>query len=184
MSFPPLSRPPRLIQDAPVEALDFVVVFLFNVVFVGLAALALWAVGAAPLASRLAKSYAVLWGAVSFSHVALMMIHGILRIDLYHHDDLYLYSNMAAGFLLLPPWSTYAALEARAFAEGAGPGRAVLVYVVGFLASAVAWKVVCTVYRGWYYQLTFVWVALVSFVLFALWPAGGQTLYGWLFELF
>lgn len=37
-----LSPLPRLIQDAPIEALDFVVFFAINLIFVGLAALALW----------------------------------------------------------------------------------------------------------------------------------------------
>jgi hypothetical protein len=180
----PLSRPPRLIQDAPPEALDFVVFFLFNVFVLGLMTLALWACGVTPLAARLAKAYAVLWGAVCFAHMALMMIQAILRVDIYSHPDMFLYSNMAVGFLLLPPWAAYAALEARAFAEGRPLWTAAVIYFVGFFASAISWKVVCTIYRGYFYQMTFVWVALVSYLLFALWPAGGQTLFGWLFNLF
>jgi len=175
---------PRLIQDAPVEALDFVVIVVFNVVFVGLVALALWPLGMMPLAARLAKAYAVLWGAVSFAHTALNMIQSILRVNIYDHPDAFVYSNIAVGVLLLPGWSAFAALAAREFSGGASFWVAALLYFVGFLASFVAWKVVCTFYRGHLYQLINLPVALVSFVLFALWPAAGRALYGWFFGLF
>jgi hypothetical protein len=181
LHLPPL---PRLIQDAPIEALDFVVVFVFNVLFVGLAALALWALGLPPLAVRLAKAYAVLWGAVSFASTALSMLQSILRINIYDHPDAFLCSNLAVGLLLLPAWTAFAALAVRGFAEGATLWAAGLLYVVGFLASFVAWKVVCAFYRGYYYQATNLPVALASFVLFAAWPASARALYGWLFDLF
>lgn len=174
----------RLIEDAPAEALDFIVIFLFNAVFVALAALVLWAAGMTPLAVRLTKAYAVLWGAAAFTHTALAMLQSFLRVNIYDHHDLYVYSNITAGLLLLPAWVAYAALEARAFAEGRTFWTAALVYFGGFLASFVAWKAVCVFYRGYIYQAVFLPVALVGFVLFALWPAAGRTLYGWLFDLF
>ena len=180
-----LPRMPRLIEDAPIEALDFVVILIFNVIFVLVAALVLWAVGAWPMAGRLAKAYAVLWGAVCFAHMLMMMVHAILRVDLYSHADLYVYSNIAVGVLLLPAWSAYAALEAVCWARCCTSlWSAAAVYVVGFLASFVAWKVVCALYRGHLYQLVFLPVALASYLLFALWPAAGATLYDWLFNLF
>lgn len=181
MNLPPL---PRLIQDAPVEALDFVVIFVFNVLFVGLAALALWPLEMTALAVRLAKAYAVLWGAVALAHTALNVIQSILRINIYDHSDAFVYSNLFVGILLLPCWSAYAALAALGFADGASFWTAALLYLVGFLASFVAWKVVCTFYRGHLYQLVNLPVALASFVLFAAWPPAGRALYGWFFDLF
>lgn len=175
---------PRLIQDAPVEALDFVVVFVFNVLFVGLAALALWGLGVTPLAARLAKAYAVLWGAAAFAHMALSMLQSILRINMYDHPDGFVYSNLAVCFLLLPAWTAYAALEVRAFADGASFWTAALLYFIGFVASFVAWKAVCAFFRGYVYQAVNLPVALVGYVLFAAWPPAARTLYGWLFELF
>lgn len=175
---------PSLIRDAPIEALDFVVFFAINVIFVGLITLALWPPEMTALAVRLAKAYAVLWGAVAFAHTALSMIHSILRIDIYDHYDFFVYSNLAVGFLHLPAWSAYAALAARDFAAGATPWTAALVYAVGLLASFVAWKVYCVFYRGYIYQAVTLPLALVTFALFALWPAAGRVLYGWLFDLF
>jgi hypothetical protein len=175
---------PKLIQDAPIEALDFIVIFVFNVIFLGLVALALWPLGMSPLAVRLAKAYAVLWGAVSFAHTALTMIQSILRLNIYDNYDAFVYSNISVGAVLLPCWSAFAALEVRVFVEGASFWTAALLYFVGFLASFVAWKVVCTFYRGYLYQVVKLPIALVSFVLFALWPASGRALYGWFFDLF
>jgi hypothetical protein len=175
---------PRLIQDAPVEALDFVVIFVFNLLFLGLAALALWPLGMASLAARLAKGYAVLWAAVSFSAITLGMVQAILRVNLYDHAKAFFYSNMAASALLLSCWSAFAALAVRAAAAAAPVGVAAFLYVVGFLASFVAWKAVCVIYRGELYQVYNLPVGLAGFVLFALWPAAARTLYGWFFDLF
>lgn len=175
---------PRLIQDAPIEALDFVVVFVFNLLFIGLAALALWPLGMVPLAARLAKGYALLWAALSFSAVALGMILAILRVNLYDHPNAFVYTNIAASAPLLSCWTAFAALAVRGLAASASFGAAALLYVVGFLASFVAWKVVCAIYRGELYQVVNLPVALAGFVLFALWPAAAEALYGWFFDLF
>jgi len=175
---------PRLIQDAPVEALDFVVILVFNLLFVGLAALVLWPLGLAGLAARLAKAYAVLWAAASFVHMALSVAQAILRINLYDHPDAFVYTNLAASALLLPAWSAFAALAVRGPAADASFWTAALLYLFGFLASFVAWKVVCTFYRGYIYQLVNLPVALASYVLFAAWPPAGRALYGWFFDLF
>lgn len=175
---------PRLIQDAPIEALDFVVVFVFNLLFLGLAALALWPLGMAPLAARLAKGYALLWPAVAFSSVALGMVQAILRVNLYDHPNAFLYSNLTASALVLSCWTAFAALAVWGFAAAATFGTAALLYAVGFLASFVAWKVVCAVYRGELYQVVNLPVALLGFLLFALWPAAARALFGWFFDLF
>lgn len=175
---------PSLIRDAPVEALDFVVIFVLNLLFVGLAALALWPLELTVLAVRLAKGYAVLWGAVSFAHTALSMVQSILRVNLYDNWHLFIYSNLSVGVLLLPAWSAFAALEARGAAAGVTFWAAALPYGVGLLASLVAWKVVCVFYSGHLYQFVTLPVALVSYALFAAWPAPARALYGWFFDLF
>lgn len=175
---------PRLIQDAPIVALDFVVIFVFNALFLGLAALALWPLGMTPLVGRLAKGYALLWPAVTFSSVALGMVQAILRVNLYDHPDAFVYSNLAASAPLLSCWTAFAALSVRGFAAAAPAATAAVLYAVGFLASFVAWKVVCAVYCGELYRVVNLPVALLSFVLFALWPAAAHTLYGWFFDLF
>jgi hypothetical protein len=181
LHLPPL---PRLIQDAPIEALDFVVIFVFNVLFVGLAALALWPLEMTALAVRLAKAYAVLWGAASFAHTALIMLQSILRINIHDNYDAFVYSNLFVCVLLLPAWSAFAALAVGGHAAGASLWTAALLHVAGFLASFVAWKVVCTFYRGHLYQLVTLPVALATYVLFAAWPPAGRALYGWVFDLF
>lgn len=175
---------PNLIRDAPVEALDFVVIFVVNLLFVGLAALALWPLELAWLAVRLAKAYAVLWGAVSFAHTALSMLQSILRVNLYDNWHLFIYSNLAVGVLVLPCWSAFAAPEARGAAAGASVWTATLLYAVGLLASLVAWKVVCVFYNGHLYQFVNLAVVVVSFVLFATWSGAAGALYGWFFNLF
>ena len=173
----------RRIVDAPVETWEFFTSAAINLLFVGLLALALWPLGATPLAVRVAKGLAVLWGAAALGSMTVLVAQRFLRIDEYLDFNVYLYSNLAVGVLLLVCWSAFVALSAREFA-GASLWGPAPVYVAGFLSSFVGWMAVSAFYQGIFYKLINLPVVLVCYIIFALWPAAARFLYGWFFDLF
>lgn len=72
-----------------------------------------------------------------------------------------------------------------------GPGRARvlaaqtgIVYVVGGLASYMAFVVVTAFYKGSLYKIVTLPLVMVSYVFFAVWPGPDEILYGWFFAFF
>jgi hypothetical protein len=70
--------------------------------------------------------------------------------------------------------------------QGAGAAGWIvgLLYVVGFLASYIGEQVVGAIFTGTIYQLANLVLALLGFVMFALWPAVARALFGWFLNLF
>lgn len=173
-----------LIAEAPKEVLEFLVGVALNLVFLGLAALALWPVGAAALASRLAKGYLVLWALLALASVVEAVGQRAFRVDEYTSLKAYALPGVLVGVLLLGGWSAFAALAAGGAAAGAVWWAAGVVYFVGLLSSVAGFFVASAFYQGQLYRLFNLPAAVVSFALFALWPAAARTLYGWFFALF
>jgi hypothetical protein len=172
------------IARAPTEAWEFAVGLVLNIVFVGLVALLLWSLDGPALAARLGKGYALLWCITSFTAISVGMIQAFLRLDVNDNFDLYVAPGVAAGVVLLTGWSAFAALTVGGFAAGRPFWPTLALYVAGFLASFIGCWVVSSFYQGHLYKLINLPLSLVSFLVFAAWPAGGRTLYGWFFDLF
>jgi hypothetical protein len=82
--------------------------------------------------------------------------------------------------VLVLGWSAFAALAV----QGAGAAGWVvgLLYVIGFLASYIAEQVVTVIFNGTIYQMANLALALVSFIVFSIWPAGAHFLFGWFLD--
>lgn len=173
----------RKITDAPTETWEFFTVAAINLIFVGLLALSLWPLGATALVARLAKGYAVLWSATALGAMTVAVAQKFLRIDEYWDFNVFLYSNLAVAAAVVACWSAFVALTVGDFA-GATFRVAAPFYVVGFLSSFVGFMAVSAFFQGAFYKLVNLPLALVCYVVFALWPAAARFLYGWFFALF
>ncbi len=165
-------------------ALDFLIALGLNLIFVALAALLLWPLGKTALALSLAKGYGILWVATVVTAAPLYFIQRLFRIDVYSHFDAYLISNILHGVFLLAGWSAFAALSVRSFVDGVPLRVAAILWLVGFLSSFMAFSVLTSFYSGIAYKLFNAPLALISFLVFAVWTASGRALYGWFFNFF
>lgn len=172
------------IARAPVEAWEFLAGLVINALFLGLVALLLWSLGGPALAARLAKGYAVLWCVTSFTAISVGVIQAFLRLDINDNLDLYVAPGVAFGVVVLTGWAAFAALTVGGFVAGQPTWAAVVLYVTGFLASFVGCWVVSSFYQGHLYKMINMPLSLVTFLVFAAWPAAARALYGWFFDLF
>lgn len=163
---------------------DVFIAAVLNLVFLLLVALPLWALDRWALALRLAKGYYIFWAVFILTAVLVDRIQRLLRVDADTHIDAFVLSNFAHCVLMLTGWSAFAALAVREFTAGSPVWVSSVLYFVGFLSSHVAFIVIISVYTGRIYKLVNACAALVSFVVFALWPAGGRAVFGWFFHLF
>jgi hypothetical protein len=174
----------RIIVDAPNDALEFLVAIVVNLLFLGLVALALWPLERMQLAFSLAKGYGLLWAVVALAAMLLAMLQRFFRVDEHTSFNAYVLPGIVVCVFLLTGWSAFAALAVHNVVVGASFRHALILYVVGFLASFIGCFVVGAFYQGAVYKIIGLPVALASFVVFALWPTGGRVLYGWFFNLF
>ncbi|MCA1634601.1 MAG: hypothetical protein LC802_13140 [Acidobacteria bacterium] len=173
-----------LFGDPSDEGSEIVIGEVLNLIFLTLAWLMLWPLGRTALLIRLAWGYAVLWLVILITYALINRIQRFFRVDADSHFDAYVLSNLSHSIFLLAGWSAFAALAVRDSVGVAPAWVAVILYVVGFLSSYVAFIVLSSFYIGSIYKLLNLTVALVSFVVFAVWPAAGRVLYGWFFGLF
>jgi len=172
-----------LMADEQKELFEHVWAVFLNAVFLGLAALALWPLGRVGFALTLGKGYWVFWCALYLTAVFVVLFQRIFRVDMYSHFDAYVISGLAAAAPLQAGWSAFAALAVRDAAGDSSLAVAAVLYFVGLLSCWVAFGIVSTLYGGSIYKTINLPLAVVSFALFALWPAAGRALYGWFFDL-
>ena len=173
-----------LMREEQKELFEFLFAAAQNLVFVVLAALALWPLGDAWLALRFAKGGVVLWVALFVTFVALAFIQRKLRLDLYSRTNAYVISAALVGALMQAGWSAFAALAVRDYASAASVWHAVALYLVGFLSCYVAFNVVSAFYTGHIYKFINLAVAAVSFIVFCSWPSSASAAFGWFFRRF
>lgn len=161
---------------------ELLVASLLNIVFLLLIALLLWPLGSPRLAWRLAKGYSVLWGVVYFASMLVNRIQDYFRVNIYDHPDAFVYSNLAVSSILQIGWSAFAALVVHSFVAGAPFWIAAILYFVGTLSCLIAFYDVSAFYQGHIYRLISLPLALVSFIVFSVWPAVARVLFGWLFD--
>jgi hypothetical protein len=173
-----------LMQDEQKELWEFLVALVINLLFLGLMALLLWPLGSLSLVWTLTKGYGLLW---LFIFVTVILLSGIQRffgMNMYDRANAHFFSTLAVSCLLQIGWSAFAALTITGFVTGLPLWQVVLLYVVGFLSGLIAFWDVSSLYSGQLYRLISLPLALVSYLVFSLWPAGARLTYGWLFELF
>lgn len=171
-------------KDLPEEVTDMILAQFLNLVYLGFFALLLWPTGKAAMALSLAKGYYILWVATYLTAVALYLVQRALKVDTDNHFDAFVISNLAHSVLMLAGWSAFAALTVQRFAADASIWSAAVIYLVGFLSSYVSCLALFSFYPGQIYKPISLYSALITFVLFAVWPAAGGWMYGWFFNLF
>lgn len=171
-------------HDDQKELFELLFALTLNLLFLVLIALLLWPLGKTVLAFRLAKGYGCLWGVLYVASAVVGRIQEYFRVNLYDHPNAFVNSNLAVSCLLQTGWSSFAAFCVQSFAGGTPVWLAVLLYVVGVLSCLIAFIVVSSFYQGHIYKLISLPLALVSFIVFSVWPAFVRALYGWFFALF
>lgn len=165
------------------ELLDFSIIAGINLLFLGLIALALWPLGWLALVGQLAWGFLGLWILLFLSATLLGWVERWLRINMYDRYNLYFLLNLLTSLWLILGWSSIAAqLVSHAAATESG-WRVAILMGVGLLSSYVGSLVVTLIFRGTLYQLASMPAALLGYILFSLWPASGQFMYGWFFDL-
>ena len=173
-----------LLQDDQKALFEIVFAVILNISFLVLIALLFWPLARIQLVVELAKGYGLLWTILLVTLVLIHQIHQLFRINFYERFDAYLVSNLLMSCFLQAGWSAFAALTVQTFRVGASGWILVVLYLVGGFSCLVAFYAVSAFYYGHIYRLISLPVALLSFLVFNLWPRSAHALYGWLFDLF
>jgi hypothetical protein len=172
-----------LLHEDQKEFFDYLFALVLNAVFLALIALLLWPMGRVTMALQLAKGYWIFWTAVILISSILVVVQRIFRMDLDSHFDAYVISGLVVGGFLQVGWSAFLAPVIQNFAAGASIWVTIILYVVGLVSCYVACVIVGAFYMGAIYKLVNPILALVSFIVFSVWPNAGSVMYGWLFDM-
>jgi hypothetical protein len=173
-----------LMNDEQKDLFEVLFASALNIAFLALLALLLWPLGRPLLAFRLAKGYVILWVIIFVTAILVNRIQRLFRVNIYDHANAYVNSNLAVTCFLQGGWSAFAALTVQGFVAGAPTWFVVVLYSVGVLSCLIAFFAVTSFYQGHIYKLVSLPLALVSFIVFSVWPASGRAIYGWFFDLF
>ena len=173
-----------LLHEDQKELFDYLFAVVLNISFLAIAALILWPMDQTALIWRLTKGYWVFWVVLFWTAILLLILQRRLRVDMYSHYDAYVISGLVLSGLLQAGWSAFAALVVRDFTAGASTPVDIVLYGVGVFSSYVACVIVAAFYMGSIYRFTNLWIAMVSFVMFSIWPIAARVIYGWFFGLF
>lgn len=173
-----------LMEEEQKDLFEVVFALVVNLLFLALAALALWALGRARLAVILAKGYVVFWLTVRATVGLLFLFHQRFRMNIYDRSGAYIISGLVVGGLTVAGWSAFAALTVRNSTADASTWAAVALYAIGALSCFAATYPVGAYYQGGIYRFANVLVAPLSFALFCAWPAAARAAYGWYFDFF
>lgn len=149
-----------------------------NIVFLALIALLLWALGRPMLAFTLAKGYVVLWSGLYLASGSVNLIHRRFKVNIYDHPDAFVLSNLAVSCLLQAGWSIFAAINIHDVLAGAPVWMVVILYLVGVLSCLTAFIAVSSFYQGHIYKFISLPLALVTFLVFSVWPSAGRMIFG------
>lgn len=173
-----------LLHDDQKELFDYLFAIVLNIVFLALIALILWPMGKATIAYRLTKGYWIFWSAVILASAALALLHRIFRMDLYSRSDAYIISGLVVSGFLQVGWSAFAAPVVHDSIAHTPIWMIAILYVAGVLSCYVASVIIAAFYIGSLYRMVNVALAVLSFIVFSVWPSAGGAIYGWFFNLF
>lgn len=173
-----------LTHDDQKDLFEVLFAATLNILFLALIALLLWVLGRPRLAFSLAKGYGLLWIVILGTAALVNLIQRSFRVNIYDHSNVYVISNLIVCCLLQAGWAAFAATTVHSFVAGASIWIMVALYLVGVLSCLIAFFAVTSFYQGHIYKLISLPLALVIFIIFSLWPAGGRIMYGWFLGLF
>jgi len=173
-----------LLHEDQKEFFDYLFALIVNIVFLGVALLLLWPLGQAHMAWRLAKGYWIFWTVLIVTSALMILAQRIFRMDLYERFDAYVISGLiVSGFLQLG-WSAWVAPVVRTSVADTSLWMAIVLYGIGVVSCYVAAVIVGVFYMGGLYRMVNSALAILSFIVFSLWPRAGTAIYGWFFDLF
>ena len=173
-----------LLHEDQKEFFDYLFAIALNAVFLVLIALLLWPLGKATMALSLAKGYWIFWTAVIVTASVLAMLQRIFRMNLDDHFDAYVITGLIFSGFVQVGWSAFAAPVIHNFVAGAPIWIAIILYAAGVLSCWVATVIVAAFYMGSLYRTVNPILAIVSFIVFSVWPAAWSAIYRWFFDLF
>jgi hypothetical protein len=173
-----------LMHDDQKFLFEVLIALFLNVAFLVLIALLLWPLGRSVLSFRLAKGYGCLWVAICLTFVLLFRIQQFFRVNIYDRANAFVISNLTVSCLLQVSWSAIAAVIIHHSVTSSNGWIAVVLYFVGVLSCLVTFFAVSSFYQGHIYRLVSLPLALISFLVFSLWPASGRVIVGRFVDLF
>ena len=173
-----------LLHEDQKELFDYLFAVALNAVFLALTALLLWPLGGATIALRLAKGYWIFWTVLIAVACLLVLAQRIFRMDLYSRFNAYVISGLVVSGFLLAGWSAFAALVMDSSVSSAPIWKKIILYTIGGVSSYVASVIMAAFFTGGLYRMVNLVLAIVSFIVFSVWPAAGGAIYGWFFRLF
>jgi hypothetical protein len=172
-----------LLHEDQKELFDYLFAIVLNVLFLAVTALLLWPLGKAGMAWQLTKGYWVFWTVLIVTSALMVLAQRLLRMDLYSRGDAYIISALILSGFLQAGWSAYAAPVVRSSVADTSIAVAIILYAVGVVSSYVAAVIVGAYYTGGLYRMVNSILAMLTFIIFSIWPAAGLTIYGWFFAL-
>lgn len=174
----------RLPRDDQKTLWEYTAAAVLLVVFLVVAGLSLWPAGKLLLVLRLAKGYAFLWVILAGTWWLLTLLQRMFRLESDPPSSAYVFTNLGLSAFLSAGWPAFAALVVGSFVPGSTTWTAVVLHLIGFLSSLVASVMVGAFYQGTLYKMVNGPLALISYIIFAEWPALARAIYGWFFSLF
>jgi hypothetical protein len=173
-----------LMRDEQKTLFEILVALAVNMLFLALSALALWPLDKLTLTWSLAKGYGLFWLVMYISSVIAKTLARIFRLSADSHFDAYLMLNLSISGFVVAGWSAFVALAFHNALADTPSWIAVILFIVGFIASYVSSVIIGSIYQGSFYRLVNALLSVLSFVVFAIWPTLGRVIYGWFFDLF
>lgn len=159
-----------LLEEEQKDLFEVLVAVCLTLLFLALAALLLWPAKRLELVLGLGKGYGFLWAVLWGTAALAGLLQRFLRMNLYDRSTAYVITGLILGGALQVGWSAFAARMVHGSLAGAGSWAAAALHVVGALSCVAASFVISTVFQGTLYRLVNLPLALVSFLVFSLWP--------------
>jgi hypothetical protein len=166
-----------LLHEDQKELFDYLFAIVLNIIFLAITALLLWPLGRTMMAFRLAKGYWSFWA-------ILIIAVSLLAVDLYSHSDVYVITGLVVSSFLQAGWSAFAVTVVQNSVAGAPVWVMIVMNATGGLSTYIACVIVGAFFTGTLYRFVSLAIGIVSFIVFSVWPTGGDAIYGWFFDLF
>jgi hypothetical protein len=171
-----------LLHEDQKEFFDYLFAIVLNAVFVGLVALLFWPMRRTTIAFHLAKGYWYFWSVLIVAASLMVLVQRILRMDIHSHPNAYVNSGLIVSGFLQAGWSAFAALVIAGAVTNSSVLVMIVLYAVGIVSSYVASVAVGAFFMGSIYRMVNMILAVVSFIVFSIWPGAGGAIYGWFFD--
>ena len=169
----------RLSDDEQTDLFNNLFAGILCVVFLMVTALILWPMGKFGLVVRFASGFGLLWLALSITALFLLLFRHVFRVDIDSHFDAYVISALVLSCFWQTCWSAFVVLAIRSFVSD-GIWSNVVLYLIGLVSCLVAFYDVASFYQGYIYRSVNAPLAVVSFIVFSVWPNLARMLFGWL----